>query len=464
LHDFPIIDHVHFAFLWLLGRVFDDILVVYNAYSLLCYPLTTLTAMWVMRWLKLSLPTAALGGLIYAFLPYHQERYHYHYFLAAYWWVPVSLVPAFALCRGDFPFFRRGPDGAYPAIAIHWARVWGVTKGVFRLNRASWKSALGWSGRSLVWLVRNLFTWRSLAPILIGIVTASAGAYYAFFACATYAFAGMYAWVVHRTWRGAMSAALVIAPVVVTGIAYHIPTVVYQIKHGRNPITDRQAHEADNYGLKLGHLLLPTNDHNFQPFATTRALWAAPERPADSESAGALGFIGGAGLAGLLVLAVLPYRRRWPEGVLVALAVFMILLGSIGALGSIFNLLVTPQIRAYNRISIFIAFLAVFAAMWWLDRFLLTRTSRTMKRLRYPILVGLLVVAYFDQTPWGWNPFNPNGMASIDAFATRYRSDKQFFQEIERSMPPGSQVFCLPYVGFPECPPVYKMPNTLAVT
>ena len=42
-------------------------------------------------------PAAAVGGLLYAFLPYHQERYHYHYFLAAYWWVPVSLVPAFIL-------------------------------------------------------------------------------------------------------------------------------------------------------------------------------------------------------------------------------------------------------------------------------------------------------------------------------------------------------------------------------
>jgi hypothetical protein len=50
-------------------------------------------------------------------------------------------------------------------------------------------------------------------------------------------------------------------------------------------------------------------------------------------------------------------------------------------------------------------------------------------------------------------------MESVNAMAQRFRSDKEFFQEIERSMPEGSKVFCLPYVGFPECPPVYKMPS-----
>ena len=82
-----------------------------------------------------------------------------------------------------------------------------------------------------------------------------------------------------------------------------------------------------------------------------------------------------------------------------------------------------------------------------------------MRRLRYPILIGLLVLGYIDQTPWGWNPLNPKGMASIDAFAERYRADKRFFKEIEQAMPPESKVFCLPYSPFPEGPPVHKMPG-----
>jgi hypothetical protein len=457
LYDFPIIDFLHFAILWLLGKCFSDVLLVYNAYSILAYPLTALTAMWVLRWLKLSLPAAALGGLLYAFLPYHQERYQYHYFLAAYWWVPVSLVPAIMLCRGDFPYFRRGPGGEYPPLEIDRARVRAAASGAVRFSGGAWKSLLRWAGGAAARLVRGLFTWRALWPILVGVVTASAGAYYAFFACAAYAFAGAYAWLAYGTWRGAASAALVIAPVVAVGFAYHLPTLAHHHRYGEHQLTVRQPHEAESYGLKLAHLLLPTIDHNFRPFAKVRARYANPQRPADHESAGALGFVGAAGLLALTALVLLPYRKRWPEGPIGALAVYLVLLGTVGAFGSLFNLLVTPQIRAYNRISVFIAFLSIFAALWWTDRFLLTRTGRAMRRLRYPALAGLLALGYLDQTPWGWNPFNPGGLDPIDKFAARFEADRRFFKAVERSMPPGARVFCLPYSAFPESPPVHKM-------
>jgi hypothetical protein len=478
LYDFPIIDFGHFALMWLLGQTLPsvlevynnhiapffgfsrfefDILVVYNAYSLLTYPLTVLTTMWVLRWLKLSLPVAALGGLLYAFLPYHQERYHYHYFLAAYWWVPVSLVPAIAICRGNFPYFRRNANGEYPELGLDWKKVRATAGGVIRVRSSEWKTLLEWVLGAVVWLLRNLITWRVLCPILIGAVTASTGAYYAFFACAAYGFAGVYGWIVHRTWRAAMSAILVIAPVFAVGVAYHLPSFFYHQKYGDNPLTMRQSWEADHYGLKLAHLLLPANDHNFGPFAKVRLQYISPFRPSEGESAGSFGIIGGLGLIALIGLVLLPFRRRWPEGPTAALGVFLVLLGSIGALGSVFNLLVTPQIRAYNRISVFIAFFAFFIVLWWIDRYFLTRTGRIMRSLRYPILVGLLILGYFDQTPWGWNPFNERGMVEIDAYATRYEQDKRFFQQIEKSMPPGSSVFCLPHSPFPESAPVHKM-------
>ena len=47
-----------------------------------------------------------------------------------------------------------------------------------------------------------------LAAALLALATASAGAYYAFFACALYAVSGLYGWVIHRTWRAVASAGL----------------------------------------------------------------------------------------------------------------------------------------------------------------------------------------------------------------------------------------------------------------
>src|SRR5262249_55002175 len=154
---------------------------------------------------------------------------------------------------------------------------------------------------------RKLFSPGSLGYVVLGVMVASAGAYYAFFACAAYAFSGLYAWLVFRTWRGAASAGLVIAPVVLVGFAYHIPTLVYQHSYGVNPIIDRCPEEAESYGLKLAHLLLPANDHNLALFSRLRTSYSTSQRPADGESAGSLGLIGSAGLIGLVVLAVLPH-------------------------------------------------------------------------------------------------------------------------------------------------------------
>lgn len=420
LYDFPIIDFVHFKFLWLIGRFTSEVLFVYHIYSLLTYPLTVLTSMGVLRWLRLSLPASAVGALLYAFLPYHQERYHYHYFLAAYWWVPVSLVPALALCKGDLPFFAPRGDGT---------RRW------------------------------NLLSWASVWWVVLGAVTAAAGAYYAFFACAVIAFAGAYAWIVHRTWRGAASAALLLVPVVAAGVLLHAPSYRYQAQYGKNPITDRQPEEADNYGLKIAHLLLPTTDHSFGPFAKLRTKYNTPNRQAEGERAASLGVIGGAGFVALVALALLPFRKRWPEGPLTALVLYLVFLGSIGAFGSIFNLIVTPQIRAYNRIVVFVGFLSIAAAFWWVDRFTLTRAGRWARRLRAPALGLLLIVGYFDQLPWGLNPFNWEGRRELDLFAERYQADKRFFKKVEEAVPAGTMVFCLPYVAFPESPALYQMPS-----
>src|SRR4051812_4977951 len=88
LYDFPVIDHLHLAIIWLIGRVVPDWVVVFNLYHLLTWPLTAVTAMWAFRRLGLTLPFAAAGGILYAFQPYHYLRGEAHYFLAAYWVVP----------------------------------------------------------------------------------------------------------------------------------------------------------------------------------------------------------------------------------------------------------------------------------------------------------------------------------------------------------------------------------------
>ena len=48
-------------------------------------------------------------------------------------------------------------------------------------------------------------------------------------------------------------------------------TYFYQAQYGQHPVTDRYPEEADHYGLKITHLVLPIEDHNLRAF--NKLLW-----------------------------------------------------------------------------------------------------------------------------------------------------------------------------------------------
>lgn len=411
LFDFPVVDHLHFLLLWLLGRVVSDWMLVFNLYYLLTWPLTTLTAMWAFRSLRLSLPLAAAGGILYAFLPYHYLRGESHYFLSAYWVVPLSCLPALALVRGAFPYFRRAGDG-------------------YR---------------------RAVFTRAALGQIVLGVMTATAGAYYAFFACALYGAAGVYACVAYRTWRAAASAAALIAVVVAVGLAQHVPAVLYAVESGQNSVTERYPEDAEVYGLKIPHLVLPVDGHNVAVFARIKARYNGGNRPLQNENSSAtLGLVGTAGLLVLVVAFLFPGRRGWPLGPVGFLAGFILLFSVVGGFGSVFNLLFFDQIRCLNRFSIYLAFLCLFAALWPLDRLLAGRPGW----VRYATAAGLVVLGIIDQTPSPW--FREGVVKLTREEAERYEADGRFFARVEAAAP-GATVFVLPYLPYPEVPPLHKL-------
>jgi hypothetical protein len=163
-----------------------------------------------------------------------------------------------------------------------------------------------------------------------------------------------------------------------------------------------------------------------------------------------LGLVGSAGLVVLLAVALLPVRRVWLLGPMSGLTVFAVLLGTIGGLGALFNLLVTPQVRCYNRISVFVAFLGLATACWLLDRAFAGRAGW----LRWPAFLALAVFGVWDQTDRRW--FTPAFAEERKEMADRFRADAAFFTEVERAVPGGS-VFMLPFIPYPETFAVGKL-------
>ena len=389
LYDYPIVDTLHFAGIRLLGRFFPDPVYVFNLYYLLTYPLTTLSAMFVLRRFRLSIPASIAMSVLYAFQPYHYLRGEVHYFLAAYFVVPLTLWIALRLCQGAIPFFERFDDGTF--------------------RRRPFQAA-GWG------------------TLLVAALTATAGAYYAFFGCALIAAATVYGWWVSKTWRAPLVGFGTVALIAGIGLLNHAPTAKYQASHGVNDQPHlRYSEEAEMYGLKIAQLVLPVSGHNWQPLATIRAEYDSPKlRPSQTENeSDTLGIVGSLGLIGLLIAIFLPGQRRWPVGPLASLAIFGVLLGTIGGAGSLIGHLVTPQVRAYNRVCIYLAFLALMAVGVAVDRL-----TQSRWRVGVPLRVGafllILWIGLWDQLNNTW--FRDDGqLKDRNKIAVKYWEDREFF-------------------------------------
>lgn len=276
--------------------------------------------------------------------------------------------------------------------------------------------------------------------------------YAAFFACLLLAVALPLGWLKTRR-AGLVRAGVLGLVLLATGSAIPlVPTVLYWARHGRNErLAYKTVADADRYGLKLRHLLLPIDDHPLAPFREVAAREAAARFPDENENTWArLGLLGSVGLVALLGLALgrasgaLPARDETLDAA-AALTVAALLVSEVGGLGSVFNLLVVPDVRAYNRMAPFIALFALLATAVLLDRAL--RRLEASGRARAPFLhaglAGLLAFGVVDQVPWTWLHVVRSG--SAPGFA----EDEELVQRLERELPAGAMVFVLPHASLP---------------
>jgi phosphoglycerol transferase len=124
-----------------------------------------------------------------------------------------------------------------------------------------------------------------------------------------------------------------------------------------------------------------------------------------------------------------------------------VLLGTVGGIGSLIAIGISPMIRGYNRISVFVAFLAFLAVFRALDRL---HAFWRKPRLAWVMAAGLLAVGLYDQTTAAFVP-------DYDKTGSLFRSDAEYVGQIEQQLPQGAMVFQLPYAPFPEGPNVGKM-------
>lgn len=416
LYDFPMADNFSFLIIKLLSLFTSNYGLIINLFFLFTFPLTTLTSLYVFRHFKVSYPNSIVGSLLFTFLPYHFLRGESHLFLAAYFMIPLMVM------------------------VILW--VYLETPLLFRQAGTDKK------------LVLDLLGTRSIFSILICFLVSSIGVYYAFFACFFLIIVGVSASFHHKRIHHLLVAGMLIVSITIGVVANISPTLIYQYSHGKNAETAaRSPFEAEIYGLKINQLLLPVSGHRVAKLAEAKAIYDTHSPLVNENGFSSLGAIGSLGFLILLGMLLCQSKRSSEADLIYRLRdlnISALLLGVVGGFGSVVAIIV-PQIRGYNRISIYIAFFSLLTVVL-ISEELLRRYVKSKRSLCiYYVILGLILfTGIMDQTTSGFIPL-------YDWYKGEYINDANFVNQIEAKVPRNSMIFQLPYVPFPENPPVQKM-------
>jgi phosphoglycerol transferase len=422
LHDLPMADSLHLLILKILVLLRNNSALALNLYFIAIFPLNAIAACFVFRCLKISRSVSIVISLLYAFLPYAFLRGQAHLFLTAYYTIPLITLVTLSLWSDNLPLLANNQD---------------------------YKSKFRW---------QTLTTKKSLFCIIVCLVIGSTGVYYAFFSCFFLAVASVSAFIYKRDKRIFISALILITIIFISFFLNVLPSLIYTYQNGENlEVAQRDLLDTESFGLKVTNLLLPIIGHRF--LSSTSSVTQYQQANNGNENLfAALGIITGIGFLSLLFRSIFLSSQKVIENSLsliynhlALLNMAALLFAIVGGFGTIFSLFVTPLIRGTNRISIFIAFFSLLAIALFLDSIKKKYVKNKKHKIIFNIvLIGGLLFGILDQTS---PAFIPNYIVQKN----EHINDKVFVNSIEKVLSPNSMVFQLPYVPFPENPPLNLM-------
>lgn len=405
LYDYPGLDNFNALLQHVISLWSRSPFVVINIFYLLTYILSAFSSLYVYRRLGLPRAFAIVSSVLFAILPYHFWRNEGHLYLSSYFAVPLWLMLAFSIMNkeGFFSFQNK--------------------------------------------------YWNGIALFILLLVIVNTGVYYTFFGLFYVFIAG----VMQGSSKPFLRSLTIILLSAFITIANLAPNIAFTHEYGKNnAVGHRGFDESEILGLEIPQLLLPIDGHRLPSFAHVRERYdketaQIATKLINENTAASLGILGSLGFLASLAVIFLQ-RARKPMNAVYHAALFNLaglLFATICGFGTFFAMFITPNIRAYNRISVFLGFLSLFIFFKCIQY--LGEKYHLKSKTMGIIACIFLAIGILDQI----SPFYsfPKISPNQDAF----QNDQTFVATIEKILPPGSAVFELPYVPFPENPPVNNM-------
>ncbi len=411
LSSFPISEGFNYLLIKIIAFFSSDYALVMNIFFILTFPSSALTAFFVMKRIGLNYPFALVASVLFAMAPYHFFRFENHIFLSSYWAIPLISWLALLIAKNKI-FMREGNFR-------------------FHLNK------------------NEIFY--CLLCFLIG----SSGIYYAFFGVFFIFIGGMINSLQHKKAKFIWPALMLISIIICSGILNLAPSIISRIENGKNPeVANRSPIESEIYALNITGLLMPSTEEaiNIFPALASKYRHSTTLRTGEFSRLGLLGSIGFVFLIFLLFFHRNSLSINNKIKILSQLNIAGILLGTVGGFGSFIAYTISPMIRCYGRISIFIMFFSLIA-FFYLIQIVIKKFAHINNRYFIGFLSGiLLTIGLLSQ----YDAFH-SVQRYTNGVKTEFYNDEKFIKIIENTLPKNSMIFQMPYFPFPEFPRINQM-------
>lgn len=424
-YDFPIqSDFFNLWLLKLLSLITHNIFLIENLFFIITFVLIGFTAFVVLRSFNISSFSATAISVLYALLPYHFARNTGHLFLANYMIVPLSVMVGLWIASDKIRIFAVNNQNQYCVI----------------------------------------FNRYFFIALLISILVATSGVYYAYYSCVIFIFALLIRCLKQSVIfdKNNLEPLILCLTVFVILVQLYLPTLFYQMENGTNLVAGiRYPAESEFYALHIIDIFLPVQNHYIPYFSNIREVFndiieSGERYPATFGFIAANGFLflilwligkNFSGKNSLISKTIKRFSLNKNEQNLISdiavLNLLSVLFATVGGL-VMFVSVSFPMIRSHARFCIFIAFLALFLIAIIFDK-IVEKKFFGKKFYAKIAIIFLTICGVFDQ----------NGRLSADfpqsqQIKNQFADDRNFVEQIENSLPSKSAIFVLPVSGFPE--------------
>jgi len=407
LFDYPVPDYASLLFLKISGCLTNSPFAAVNLYYLTGYFLVSIITYRIIDSFNINRYLCIAGTIVFNFTWFHLYRVE-HLFYTWYFIVPLYFYITFKYFSDHPPFFGLKET-----------------------------------------LIKKILLISSL------LIISTFGVYYTFFGIMLISAGAVGSFLLKRNYAKLISAAIV-SFILISGVTFCVaPNFVYKINNGVNSeIAKRSPVESEIYGLKISQMLLPSKN-NIINYVTKRISRHTLQSPLSNENqSSSLGIPGAIGF--LILISVLifgHFMRKIDKNLLILsyLTGVMFLWSTIGGFSSLFALFITPSLRGWNRISIFILFACILSLIIAIQNIIKKNSFSIKKNNIYILLSIFLIILIIPEM----KPLSVNFERKL---IDEFENDRDFIKEIEKTIP-DSAVYQIPFMEFPEVPPIHKLPD-----